>query len=115
MAWVADLSYDDQNMTAPPVMFPGQPFQKSWRVQNIGTCTWDSSYFLAFARGNAPGAGMGGMLPVNVRDTVAPGETYDIARRPGGAAASWRLSRAVGVAQRRRARLRTDAARWRAT
>ena len=43
MGWVADLSYDDQNMTAPPVMFPGQPFTKSWRIRNTGTCTWDST------------------------------------------------------------------------
>jgi hypothetical protein len=108
MAWVADLSYDDQGMTAPPVMFPGQPFQKSWRVQNIGTCTWDSSYFFAFARGSAPGAAMGG-TPVNVRGTVAPGETYDVAvdlvapLLPGVYQGLWE------VARRRRARLRPDA------
>lgn len=77
MAWVADLSYDDQNMTAPPVMFPGQPFTKSWRIRNTGTCTWDSTYYLDFARGNAPGARMGG-TPTNIRGSVAPGATYDI-------------------------------------
>ena len=77
MAWVADLSYDDQGMTAPPVMFPGQPFTKSWRIMNTGTCTWDSTYYLDFARGNAPGAGMGGS-PVNIRGSVVPGATYDI-------------------------------------
>ena len=32
--WVADLSYDDKNMTAPPVMQPGQPFTKGWRLKN---------------------------------------------------------------------------------
>ena len=77
MAWVADLSFDDQSMTAPPVMFPGQPFTKSWRIRNTGTCTWDSTYYLDFARGNAPGARMGG-TPANVRGSVAPGATYDI-------------------------------------
>jgi len=78
MAWVADLSYDDQGMTAPPVMFPGQPFTKIWRIRNTGTCTWDSTYYLDFARGNAPGARMGG-TPVNIRGPVAPGTTYDLA------------------------------------
>ncbi|MCB9122255.1 MAG: transporter substrate-binding domain-containing protein [Caldilinea sp.] len=77
MGWVADLSYDDQNMTAPPVMFPGQPFTKSWRIRNTGTCTWDSTYYLDFARGNAPGARMGG-TPTNIRGSVAPGATYDM-------------------------------------
>ena len=77
LAWVADLSYDDQNMAAPPVFVPGQPFAKSWRVQNVGDCTWDDSYQLAFTYGTAPGASMSGQ-PVAVQGTVAPGATYDI-------------------------------------
>ncbi len=76
MAWVADLSYDDKNMTAPPVIPPGQPFVKSWRVRNSGTCTWNSSYFLGFDHGNVPAAQMGGQ-PIAVQGTVAPGATYD--------------------------------------
>jgi ABC-type amino acid transport substrate-binding protein/heat shock protein HslJ len=77
LAWVADLSYDDQNMAAPSVFVPGQPFAKSWRVQNVGNCTWDDSYQLAFAYGTAPGASMGSQ-PVAVQGTVAPGAAYDI-------------------------------------
>lgn len=76
MAWVADLTFDDRNMTAPPVVPPGQPFVKSWRVRNSGTCTWDSRYVLAFDRGNVAAAQMGGQ-PVAVQGTVAPGATYD--------------------------------------
>lgn len=76
MAWVADLTYDDKNMTAPPVVPPGQPFVKSWRVRNSGTCTWDSRYVLAFDHGNVAAAQMGGQ-PVAVQGTVAPGATYD--------------------------------------
>lgn len=77
LAWVADLTYDDQGMVAPPVFVPGQPFAKSWRVRNVGNCTWDDSYQLAFGYGTAPGASMGGQ-PVKVSDAVAPGATYDI-------------------------------------
>ncbi len=76
MAWVADLTFDDRNMTTPPVVPPGQPFVKSWRVRNSGTCTWDSRYVLAFDRGNVAAAQMGGQ-PVAVQGTVAPGATYD--------------------------------------
>jgi polar amino acid transport system substrate-binding protein len=72
MAWVADLSYDDHNMTAPPVLQPGQTFVKGWRVRNTGTCTWNSSYFLGFVQGDA----MGGQ-PAFVRGQVAPGATFD--------------------------------------
>ncbi len=77
MQWVADLSYDDQNMTAPPLVKPGEPFRKGWRVLNSGTCTWDSSYTLGFVQGNRPGALMGGQ-PVSIQGTVAPGQTYDL-------------------------------------
>jgi len=77
MAWVADLNYDDKNMTAPPVIPPGQPFTKSWRIRNSGTCTWDSRYVLAFDRGNVAAAQMSGQ-PTAIQGTVAPGATYDI-------------------------------------
>ena len=68
MAFIEDLSLPDQGMTAPAVMVPAQPFTKAWRIQNIGTCAWDSRYGLAFAYGNAPGASMGG-APVAIQGT----------------------------------------------
>jgi polar amino acid transport system substrate-binding protein len=74
--YVADLNYDDKNMTAPPVMQPGQPFTKGWRLRNSGTCVWDQTFTFAFASGNSPAAQMGG-APVRVNGTVAPGATYD--------------------------------------
>jgi ABC-type amino acid transport substrate-binding protein len=76
MAWVADLTYDDDSMRNPPVLQPGEPFQKGWRVRNTGTCTWDNAYILSYVRGNQSGAQMGGQ-PVAVQGTVAPGATYD--------------------------------------
>ena len=76
MAFVGDLNLDDQNMTAPPTMSPGQSFRKGWRVQNIGTCTWNSGYSLNFVHGNVSAAQMGG-TPVNVAGQVRPGQTYD--------------------------------------
>ncbi len=75
-AWVADLSYDDQNMTNPPVMQPGQPFTKGWRLRNVGTCPWTTVFKLAFSYGNVPAAQMGGQ-PVPVTRNVNPGETFD--------------------------------------
>jgi polar amino acid transport system substrate-binding protein len=75
-SYVADLNYDDKNMTAPPVMQPGQPFTKGWRLRNSGTCTWDQTYTFAFSNGNSPLAQMGGQ-PVRVNGKVAPGATYD--------------------------------------
>ena len=75
-AWVADLSYDDKNMTAPPVMQPGQPFTKGWRLKNAGTCAWTTDFSLAFSYGNVPAAQMGGQ-PIPVTKVVNPGEAFD--------------------------------------
>jgi polar amino acid transport system substrate-binding protein len=76
MQWVADLTYDDQNMTQLPQLPPGQPFVKAWRVRNTGTCTWDAGYALVYAGGNNSAARMGGQ-PAVVDRLVQPGEEYD--------------------------------------
>jgi ABC-type amino acid transport substrate-binding protein len=77
MAYVADITYDDKNMTAPPPVTPGQVFVKTWRVKNTGTCSWVPGYQLAYAYGNTPAAQMGGQ-PVPITTTVAPGATVDL-------------------------------------
>jgi hypothetical protein len=77
MAWVEDLNLDDNNMTAPPVMQPGQSFAKSWRVRNSGTCPWAADYALVYVNGNSPAAQMGGQ-PLPMGRTVQPGETADL-------------------------------------
>ncbi len=103
MTYVADLNYDDQNMTAPPVMQPGQTFVKSWRIRNSGTCTWNSTYYLAYASGNTPAAQMGGQ-PTNIKGTVAPGATYDISvnltapTQPGVYQGFWQMKNGKGTA-----------------
>jgi len=69
MEWVAYLNYDDQNMTYPPVLQPGESFSKGWRLRNTGTCDWDTSFYLSFAGGNVPAAQMNGKgtaMPTNV-------------------------------------------------
>ncbi len=103
MSYVADLNYDDKNMTAPPVMQPGQQFVKSWRIRNSGTCTWDSKYYLSYASGNTPAAQMGGQ-PTYINGTVPPGATYDISvsltapTQPGVYQGFWQMRNAKGTA-----------------
>jgi len=77
LGFIADLNYDDQNMTAPPVLSPGQPFVKSWRVQNTGACSWQPEYALVYVNGNRAGANMGAQAQPIGR-TVDPGEYLDI-------------------------------------
>jgi polar amino acid transport system substrate-binding protein len=78
MAYVADLNYDDKNMTAPPVMSPGQQFTKKWRVRNTGTCAWEPDFKLRFVSGNRPEAKMDA-VPVPVGKRVERGQTVDLA------------------------------------
>jgi ABC-type amino acid transport substrate-binding protein len=77
MALVAHLSLDDDGMRSPPPISPGTPFQKSWRIQNNGTCAWTTGYMLTYVGGNVPQASMGGSV-APIQTTVAPGETYDV-------------------------------------
>lgn len=77
MAYVSDLTYPDYNMTAIPIVPPGTPFQKGWRIRNIGTCAWNSQYFLRYVTGNNPSASMGG-APTPIMGMVPPGATYDL-------------------------------------
>lgn len=77
MQFIGDLNLDDQNMTAPPQVAPGTPFQKGWRIRNIGTCTWDARYQFVYVDGNTPQARMGG-LPTPIQGSVPPGALYDM-------------------------------------
>lgn len=102
MAWVQDLSFDDNNMKNPPVLQPGQPFTKSWRVRNSGTCPWTPGYLLTYVRGNNPLAQMGGQ-PAPVTRQVNPGETFDFSVNlvapapPGIYQGFWQMRNASGA------------------
>jgi hypothetical protein len=52
----------------------GATFVKTWRLKNIGTCTWNSAYALVFDSGTA----MGGAASVPLSGTVAPGGSVDV-------------------------------------
>ena len=101
MAWVADLTLDDRNMTAPPVMQPGQQFEKSWRLRNAGTCDWSPDFALTYRTGNVPAARMGGSS-FKIGKTVAPGQTIDLSanlvapKTPGVYQGFWQMANAGG-------------------
>ena len=77
----------------------GDNFVKSWRLQNIGTCTWNTSYSLVFVKGVA----MGGEPHTLPFTSVAPGEiiqvSVDLQAPLAGDAAKgeWMLRNASGV------------------
>lgn len=77
MAYVSDLTYDDS--VAIPFVPAGQPFVKSWRVLNDGTCTWKKGYALVYVPmpGTTPANQMGG-VPLVLAADVPPGKTVDL-------------------------------------
>jgi putative lipoic acid-binding regulatory protein len=68
-AYVRDVTIPDNTK-----MDPGTPFTKTWRIKNIGSCTWTTDYDFVFVSGNSMNASTRIGLPV----TVAPGQTLDI-------------------------------------
>lgn len=101
MAWVADLTLDDRNMTAPPALQPGQQFEKSWRLRNAGTCDWSPDFALTYRTGNVPAARMGGSS-FKIGKAVAPGQTIDLSanlaapQAPGTYQGFWQMANAGG-------------------
>ncbi len=81
-------------------MNPSSAFTKTWRLQNVGSCTWTSGYKMVFDHGD----GMGGPKEVQLTSgTVAPGQTIDVSvnlsapAQPGTYQGFWKLRNASGV------------------
>jgi hypothetical protein len=66
----------DSDVTIPDGtdMAPGEAFTKTWRLKNIGTCTWQSNTQLVFVSGN----GMNGLAATEINQTVQPGQFAQI-------------------------------------
>ena len=68
-AFVADVTVPDGTKFAP-----NTPFVKTWRLKNVGACTWTTSYAAVFDSGTQ----MGAPASVNLTQNVPPGSTVDI-------------------------------------
>jgi hypothetical protein len=44
----------DVNVPDNTVMSPGQEFVKTWKIKNIGSCTWGEGYELVFSYSSSP-------------------------------------------------------------
>jgi hypothetical protein len=53
---------------------PGASFTKTWRIKNIGTCAWNTSYSLIFVSGER----MGGLSPIFLSRFISPGKAVDL-------------------------------------
>lgn len=95
-----NLAHFVKDVTIPDgtTFLPNQHFTKTWRLQNVGTCTWQN-YALVFDHGDA----MGGPSVVPVSGTVAPGQEVDISvnliapATAGAYRGYWRLRSDKGI------------------
>ncbi len=78
---------------------PGASFVKTWRIKNVGSCTWTTNYKMVFDSGEA----MGGPASVALPGNVAPGQTVDLSvnltapSNPNTYQGFWKLQNASGV------------------
>ena len=64
----------DVNVPDDTIFTPGADFTKTWRLKNIGSCTWTTGYDLVFASGER----MDAARSVELTSSVAPGEFVDL-------------------------------------
>ncbi|MBK9925632.1 MAG: hypothetical protein IPP66_10100 [Anaerolineales bacterium] len=93
-AFITDVTYPDGSLLGL-----NNTFTKTWRVKNVGTCTWTTSYNLVFVGGE----GFGGKAAVALPASVGPGGSVDISvqlktpNQNGRYQGFWKLSNASGV------------------
>jgi len=92
--FISDLTVPDGSTFAP-----GAAFTKTWRLQNIGSCTWTTSYKIVWAGGDQ----MGALASVNMPVTVAPNQMVDISVKMTAPATAgnykglWKIKNVAGV------------------
>ncbi len=93
-SFIADVTIPDGTNISP-----GAPFQKTWRLKNVGTCSWSPSYALTYYSGDR----MGNTGPVYLQRYVSPGQTIDAsvtltAPTSGGTYRGyWKLQNSSGI------------------
>jgi hypothetical protein len=77
----------------------GDNFDKTWKLKNIGTCTWNTSYFIQYENGPLQPKNQ----KINLSTNVAPSQSVDVtasfnvALDPGTYRSTWSLRNASGV------------------
>jgi hypothetical protein len=94
VAFIADVTVPDNT-----TMVANTAFTKTWRLKNIGTCTWTTAYSTTYISGDPMSATYPAPMPYN----VAPGQSVDVSVNMVAPAASgtykgnWGLKNAAGT------------------
>lgn len=93
VAFIKDVTYEDGSKIGPD-----SQFTKTWRLKNIGTCTWTKDYALVFVDGSR----MEGAKVIPLLGDVRPGDTVELSvklvapRKEGTYTGYWMLRNAKG-------------------
>ena len=89
----------DVTIVDDTVFHYGEPLTKTWRIRNVGTCTWNNTYQLVLAGGDR----FAGPQAVSIPTDVAPDQTVDVSvtltapGAPGEYQSFWRLQAPDGT------------------
>lgn len=92
------LLISDVSIPAGTVMKPSEPFTKTWKVQNNGTCDWALQFRLVFAGGNQMDgnpSGLGKVIPPQKWTQISVALVAP--KKPGTYTGSWQLSTQTGT------------------
>jgi hypothetical protein len=95
-----DIATVDVNVPDNTTMSPGQDFVKTWKIKNIGSCTWDAGYKLVFSYGDEELKGEAQPLSA----AIAPQQEVEVSVQftapdlPGTYTSYWTLQNARGIA-----------------
>lgn len=94
-SFVEDITVpDNTSITA------GKAFTKTWKLKNVGSCTWTSGYSIVFDSGDQMSGPASQQL---TNGTVAPGQTIDVSvnliapNSPGTYKGNWKLKDSGGA------------------
>ena len=90
---------DDVTIPDGTTLKPDETFTKTWRLKNVGTCSWTTSYAVVFSNGDS----LSGPATQALSGNVNPGQTVDISvnlKAPGTEGSYkgyWKIRNASGV------------------
>jgi hypothetical protein len=98
---ICDVAQFIEDVTIPDgtTLKPSETFTKTWRLKNVGTCSWTPSYAIVFGNGDS----MSGPATQALVGNVNPGQTVDISVNltapgtDGNYRGNWKLRNASGV------------------
>lgn len=70
----ASASFISETIPDGTITSPGSVFKKIWRIQNTGTCSWNSNWKFVYVSGDL----LGGATVYNFPQPAAPGDTVDV-------------------------------------